>query len=197
MIYGYERLRRPRWTYYFIGICIIVFIVQQITEDWIYLAFFPAFALDAPWMFLTSIFLHADLSHLFFNMFALFIFGSSLERIIGSRYLFFLFLTSGIIGNIGYMVTAINPRVPALGASGAIYGVIGSLAVLAPFMMVFLYGMVPIPMILAAAVWGLIDFIGLSAPSGVASGAHLGGLFAGVAAGIYLRIQSRQQAFRY
>ena len=197
MIYGYERSRRPMWTYAFIGVCVAMFITQQITEDWVYLAFFPVLAADAPWTFLTSIFLHADISHLFFNMLALFFFGSSLERRIGGRALAVLFLASGIIGNIGYMITSVDPTIPVIGASGAIYGVMGALAVLAPLMMVFIYGMIPIPMILAAAVWGFLDFISLTSPSGIAYGAHLGGLFAGVLVGVYFRFLSRRYAVRY
>jgi len=197
LIYGYERPRRPIWTYAFIGVCVAMFIIQQITEDWVYLAFFPVLAADAPWMFLTSIFLHADISHLFFNMLALFFFGSALERRIGGRALAVLFLASGIIGNIGYMITSVDPTIPVIGASGAIYGVMGALAVLAPLMMVFIYGMIPIPMILAAAVWGFLDFISLTSPSGIAYGAHLGGLSAGVLVGVYFRFLSRRYAVRY
>ena len=88
-------------------------------------------------MFVTSIFLHANLSHLFFNMFALFFVGIYLERMVGRRTFFTIFLTSGIIGNLGYLVTASNPQVPAIGASGAVYGVMGALAVIAPFLLVY------------------------------------------------------------
>lgn len=130
-------------------------------------------------------------------MLALFFFGSALERRIGGRALAALFLASGIIGNIGYMITSADPTIPVIGASGAIYGVMGALAVLAPLMIVFIYGMIPIPMILAAAVWGFLDFISLTSPSGIAYGAHLGGLFAGVLVGLYFRFLSRRHAVRY
>jgi len=190
--------RQATWTYVFIAVSFLLFVFQQTTNLWIYLAFFPAYALRFPWMFITSVFLHADLSHLLFNLFALYFFGSSLERRIGGRLFVALFLLSGIFGNLGYLITASNPYVPGLGASGAIYGVMGALAILVPFMVVLVYGTVPLPMVVAALLWALMDFMGLFAPSGIAHGAHLGGMFAGAIFGLYLRQQMRRpEAARY
>ena len=176
------------WTWVFIALCVAGFVFQNITSLWIYLAFFPRVAFRAPWMFITSIFLHADLSHLFFNIVALFFFGTSLERLLGRRVFPILFLSSGVIGNIGYLITDPASRIPAIGASGAIYGVIGALATLEPFALVYIYGFFPLPLIVAAALWVLIDLVGLFAPSEVAHGAHLGGMVVGVIFGIYYRI---------
>lgn len=155
------------------------------------MAFFPAYALLEPWTFITSIFLHADFVHLFFNVFALFFFGIYLERVIGNRAFAALFFVSGAVGNLGYLVTSMNPYVPAIGASGAIYGVIGALAVISPSLLVYVYGFIPVPMALAAVMWALIDLAGLFVPSGVAHGAHLGGMVVGVLYGAYLRIRAR------
>lgn len=177
-----------KWTLTFLVASVVMFLVQSLTRIWIYLAFFPAFSLDAPWMFVTSIFLHADTSHLFFNMLALLFFGTSLERMIGGRTFALLFISSGVVGNIGYLLTAGDPYTPAIGASGAIYGLIGALATLRPFMIVYVYGMVPLPMVAAAALWALLDLAGLFAPSGVAHGAHLSGMLVGVAFGLYYRV---------
>ena len=186
-----EQLNRsPKWTFVFIALCIVAYVFQNISNSWIYLAFFPAFAFEAPWMFVTSIFLHADISHLFFNMLALFFFGTSLERMIGRQAFVIIFLLSGVVGNFGYMITASNPYIPSIGASGSIYGVLGALATLAPFMLVYIYGMVPVPMIVTAVIWGLLDFTGLFTPSGIAHGAHLGGMFIGVFFGLYHRFMS-------
>jgi membrane associated rhomboid family serine protease len=179
----------PRWTFIFIAVAVIGYILQQIISPdlWVYFAFFPAVSFEMPWMFVTSIFLHASLEHLLFNMIALFFIGVSLERMIGRKAFAMLFITSGVVGNIGYMLTASDPMTPAIGASGAIYGVIGTLATLAPFMLIFIYGVIPLPMVVAAALWGLLDYVGLFDASGIAHGAHLGGLFLGVAFGLYLR----------
>lgn len=179
--------RGPRWTFVLILVCILAFIVQQITPLWIYLAFFPALSLSMPWTFITSIFLHADISHLLLNMLALFFFGIVLEGIIGGRRFLLLFLTSGIIGNLGYALTAPNPMIPAVGASGAIYGIIGTVAVLMPFQIVYIYGILPVPLILAAALWAFIDLAGLFVPSGIAHGAHLAGMLVGIIYGLRIR----------
>ena len=178
---------QPKWTYVFIAVSIIVYLLQQGTRIWVYLAFTPALTTRYPWTLVTSIFLHLDFSHLLFNMFALFLFGSALERRISNRLFATLFIVSGIVGNVGYYLTAGSPLVPVLGASGAIYGVIGALAVLEPFRMVYFYGMVPLPMVAAAAVWALGDLTGLFIPSRVAHSVHLVGMLVGIVAGLYLR----------
>jgi len=142
-------------------------------------------------------FLHGDFAHLFFNMFALLMFGISLENRIGSDRFVAVFFLAGIVGSIGYLVTASNPNIPALGASGAIYGILGALAVLRPFMMVWMGG-IPMPMIVAAFFWVGIEFLGMFVPSGIAHSAHLGGIFAGILYGIYLRRSegNRRRSYR-
>ena len=176
---------------------ILLFFVYQLASDtWINLAFFPAFAFYEPWTFITSIFLHADFLHLFFNLFALFFFGIYLERVIGSGSFAALFILSGIVGNLGYLLTSSDPYIPAIGASGAIYGIIGTLAVIAPSLLVYIYGFIPVPMALAAAIWALIDIAGLSMPTGIAHGAHLGGMIVGLIYGAYLRVRVRRVKVR-
>lgn len=188
------RREGPYWTFVLIGICVVVFIVQQITPLWIYLAFFPALAPSMPWMFITSIFLHADIFHLMFNMLALFFFGITLEGIIGRRSFLALFLISGIVGNIGYMLTAVNPMIPAIGASGAVYGIIGTVTVLMPFRLVYIYGMLPMPMVVAAALWAFIDLTGLFMPTGIAHGAHLAGMAVGIVYGFHVRAHFKRES---
>ncbi|MCS7117078.1 MAG: rhomboid family intramembrane serine protease [Nitrososphaerota archaeon] len=179
----------PKLTFTLLGIIIVVFIIQNVTDLWVYFAFYPILALHMPWMFLTSIFLHAGFSHLIFNMFALLIFGSYLERMVSSRTFITIFLISGILGNVGYMITATDPRIPAVGASGAIYGIMGALAILAPYLIIFIYGIIPVPIIVAAFLWALLDFFGLFLPTDVAHGAHLMGLFIGIISGLLIRLR--------
>ena len=187
--YRQPRITQAKWTLRFIGISVIFFILQNILgpEIWQYFAFFPALAIKWPWTLITSVFLHADFNHLLFNMFALFFFGSYLERLLGSNRFLIIFISAGIVGNIGYLVTASNNMIPAIGASGAAYGLMGTLSVLAPFMSVYIWGLLPVPIIILTAVYAFIDVIGLSAPSGIAHGAHLAGLIVGIAFGLYLR----------
>lgn len=186
---------RLNWTVTLIIVCTGVFFLQILNLfDWSYFAFTPAYAFERPWTFITSMFLHADITHLFFNMFALFVFGLPLERIIGSQRFIVLYFLSGILGSIGYILTSSNPFIPAIGASGAIYGVMGTLAMLMPNAMVFIFGLVPMPMFMAVIFWTLSEFLGLFAPSNIANGAHLGGLFLGLVYGYYLRKQAEKNA---
>lgn len=183
-----------RWTFVLMGICLAVFLLQYTNLfDWELFAFTPSLALERPWTFITSIFLHGGVSHLFFNMFALFMFGLVLESRIGSRNFIILFLLAGIAGSLGYMATASDKTIPAIGASGSIYGVLGALAVIMPFMVVWVFGMAPMPMIAVAFVYALMEFFGLFAPGGIAHGAHLGGLFIGLIFGLYFRKQERKR----
>lgn len=177
-----------------IGICIVVFIIQQFVDITDSLSFTPAFALSRPWTFVTAIFLHADITHILFNMIALFFFGTFLERRISKKSYILVFFIAGIVGNIGYIFTAPGSTVPGLGASGAIYGIMGALTVLVPTAVVYVYG-IPMPMFVAAIFWLVIEFFGLFAPSDIAHGAHLGGLFIGILMGFYFRMQLRKNVF--
>ena len=182
-----------KWTFVLLITCTVIFLLQQIVDLSGYY-FTPSLVLQKPWIFITSMFLHADISHLFFNMFALFIFGLALENEIGSKHFLIIYFIAGIAGSVGYMITANNPTIPALGASGAIYGVMGSLSMLMPFMMVWAMGMVPLPMIVMAFVWTLMEFLGIFNPgSGIAHGAHLGGLFIGIVYGLILKILKKRR----
>ena len=183
-----------KWTFVFIIACIVVFFLQ-ITEifDWRYFAFTPDLAFDMPWTFITSIFLHADFGHLLFNMIVLFFLGMFLESRIGSKNFLIIFFLAGVGGSLGYMITASGSLTPAVGASGAIYGILGALAVIMPFAMVWLWGLVPMPMIAVAFLWGIMDFFGLFGGGSIAHGAHLGGLFVGLACGWYLKKTVRKR----
>jgi hypothetical protein len=177
------------WTIRFIVIAVVFFVLQYILGPgiWQYFAFFPALVIKWPWTLVTSIFLHADFNHLLFNMFALFFFGSYLERLLGSNRFLIIFIAAGIVGNLGYLVTASNSMIPAIGASGAAYGLMGTLVILAPFMRVYVYGLLPVPLVVLTAVFVFIDVAGLFSPSGIAHGAHLAGLIVGIVFGLYLR----------
>ena len=186
-----SRIPQTTWTIRFIVIAVVFFVLQNILgpEIWQYFAFFPALVIKWPWTLVTSIFLHADFNHLLFNMFALFFFGSYLERLLGSNRFLVIFIAAGIVGNLGYFVTAPNNMIPAIGVSGAAYGLMGTLAILAPFMSVYVWGLLPVPMVVLTAVYALLDVSGLfiSPGSNIAHGAHLAGLLVGLAFGLYLR----------
>ena len=115
-------------------------------------------------------------------MFALFLFGLLLEKFVGSKKFIAIYFVSGIIASLA--AAAFYPQ--SLGASGAIYGIIGALATLMPKTIVWTYG-VPMPMVAAAGFYLLLDLAGLFYPSSVANAAHVAGLITGVIIGYALR----------
>ncbi len=149
-------------------------------------ALYPPELLQRPWTLFTSMFLHSGLEHLIYNMFALGLFGIVLESLIGSKKFLSSYLVTGIAAGIATLV--IYPMDYSLGASGAIYGIIGLLTVLRPKMMI--YFAVPLPMLFYAAVYIFFDIVGLFTgvnPDNIAYAAHLAGFFAGVLIGLYYK----------
>lgn len=144
-----------------------------------------------PYRLVTSMFIHLDFIHLFFNMFALFIFGPDIERVLGKpRYLLLYFL-SGIMAGIihAYFILILYPirelfLIPAIGASGAIYGVMAAFAVLFPLrrLMVFIGFPIIAPAIVVIIILALLQTLyALLAPfSQVAYAAHVGGFITGL-----------------
>ena len=173
-------LKSALWISLFIA---IVFVMQKLIPG-----FTDFFILDTklaffrPWALLSAIFLHSSIPHLFYNLFALALFGSILEHIIGTKKFLILFFISGLAASIA----SIPFYTRVLGASGAIFSILGMLAILRPKMMVWVYS-VPMPMILALLVWAAGDVLGIFVPTNTANIAHLSGLFVGVAAGLYFR----------
>ncbi len=93
------------------------------------------------WTLLTSMFMHGSFFHIFANMFSLFFIGNLLERIIGKKRFFWIYFISGVIGGIFYVIACVvfgGLNTPAVGASGAIFGLLGVLAVLIPWSRVYL-----------------------------------------------------------
>lgn len=144
----------------------------------------PATVSAAPWTIITSMFLHADLEHLFNNMFGLVLFGLVLEKVVGSRKFLLLYFVSGIFASFAGIYFYPDSRI--LGASGAVMGIIGALAVLRPRLIVWI-GM-PLPMIALAFVWVVISSLGIIVPEGqIAHGSHLAGLIVGIILGLHWR----------
>jgi len=140
------------------------------------------------WTLVTSIFSHNMFFHLLLNMFVLYGFARILEEILGPKNFFIFYLISGLMGSIGHCLTSSfllnDPGLQALGASGAISGVLVVFSLMFPMQLVFLLGFLPLPAILATVlfigsdVWGLIaQSKGSRIPIGY--GAHLGGALSG------------------
>ncbi|MEM2070920.1 MAG: rhomboid family intramembrane serine protease, partial [Archaeoglobaceae archaeon] len=142
-----------------------------------------------PWQIFTSMFLHIEFWHFFVNMFVLLFFGSELERRLGSKRYVEIFIVSGLAGSLGYIIYAnlLNSYVPALGASAAIFGVFGCLAIIAPEVRIMIFP-IPIPIGIRTALFlfAAYDFWMMILSSAgvfitnVANVAHLAGLFVGL-----------------
>lgn len=115
-----------------------------------YLAINPSMILSGRglWTFISSMFVHGGFFHLFANMFSLFFMGNFLEKITGRKRLFWIYFISGIVGGAFYVsgawgfdflgITSGAVNIPAVGASGAVFGILGTLAVLVPFSRIYL-----------------------------------------------------------
>ena len=140
------------------------------------------------WRFITSIFLHGSLVHLMYNLFALLFFGVLLEKLIGSKRFLILFFTSGIVANL--ISVWFYPS--SLGASGAIYGILGALVVLRPMMMVWAFGLI-LPMFIAGILWIIGGLIGMFIPSNTGHIAHLSGIGVGILFGLVLFFRKKKK----
>jgi len=165
---------------------IIFFLVLISRGDLIYLlGFSPARFLQQPWAILTSIFVHASFTHLFVNMLTLFFFGVPLENMIGRRRFLILYFLSGIFGNLLYFLMYFGEDIVGVGASGAIFGVLGAFAILRPSDYVIIFPiLVPIPLSLAVFIWIGLNLFGMLFQIGnIGYAAHLGGLLVGISLG--------------
>ncbi|SRR5258708_37604907 len=138
---------------------------------------------------LTSMFLHAGWLHLLGNMLFLWIFGDNIEDFLGHfEYLLFYFVC-GIGAGLAHTVTNLHSTVPALGASGAISGVMGAYMVLYPrsrvLTLVFIF-VIQVPAVIILGWWfvlqllGGMESLGMRSSGGVAFWAHIGGFLIGM-----------------
>jgi membrane associated rhomboid family serine protease len=132
------------------------------------------------WTFVSYMFMHGGFSHILFNMFALFIFGSQVERYMGSReFVLFYFVTGILAGVFSFFVYVLTGAygVALMGASGAIFAVELAYAVLFPNAIIYLWGILPLRapvMVLGFTALELVlSVTGLQ--SGVAHFTHLAG----------------------
>lgn len=129
-----------------------------------------------------SIFSHAAFGHVFFNMFSLYIFGSLIARRVGFWKFFWLYIVSGIVGNLLFMALFRGQYI-LLGASGAVFGIMMTTAMLDPdrrFVLIFMpfYPIKTKTLIIAFTVIEILSQLGGDS-SGTAHLAHLGGFLGG------------------
>lgn len=137
-----------------------------------------------PWQLVTYSFLHGSFTHLFLNMFALWMFGSELERLFGRRrYLTYWFVAVLAAGLTQLVVSAsTGSYYPTVGASGGVFGLLLAFGMNFPRrMIVLLFPPIPMPAWLFVIVYAAIElYLGVTGTqAGVAHFAHLGGMLGG------------------
>jgi membrane associated rhomboid family serine protease len=138
---------------------------------------------------ITSMFLHSGFAHILGNMLFLWIFGDNVEDYFGHLGYFLFYFVCGISAGLFHIAFNLHSTVPALGASGAISGVMAAYALLYPrariLTLVFVF-LVPIPAIVILGYWFLLQFleglasVGIRTAGGVAWWAHIGGFLVGL-----------------
>lgn len=140
---------------------------------------------------LTSMFMHGSIMHILGNMWFLWIFGDNVENSLGHRRYIAFYLLAGLLASLAHVATNLTgpgARLPSLGASGAISGVMGAYVVLYPLrrVRVILFRIfTEVPAYVAVGIWFLFQLVsGLAVfggeQSGIAYAAHIGGFAAGV-----------------
>ena len=137
-----------------------------------------------PWQFLTTMFLHGGYFHLAINMFVLWMFGSQVENLWGSKRFLVFYILSGLGASLLHSLVTMSDavQVPAVGASGAIFGVMIAFGLLFPNQVILVGLFIPMRARTAVLVFIAIDlFAGIRDIPGdnIAHFAHLGGALTG------------------
>lgn len=138
------------------------------------------------WQPFTYLFLHGSLMHILFNLFALWMFGSDLERTWGTRQFLFYFFLCGVGAAIFDVLMQPSAQIPTIGNSGAVYGILVAFGLLFPNRPIFIWFVIPVKAKWFVLVMCVMEFLlSLGSPgSGISHIAHVGGILIGL---IYLR----------
>jgi len=198
---------KPIITWSLIAVNAMVFILQSLSEvgdQWALLyGEIPIFVLSGQRLYtlITSVFLHGGILHLLGNMLYLFIFGDNVEDRFGHLQYLFLYLFFGIIGGLTHSAIAMmygesEAIIPAIGASGAISGILGAYLIFFPNARIvsivflgFFIRLVRLPAIIFIGFWFILQFLYgvVGATTGVAYWAHIGGFLAGFLMAVIFR----------
>ncbi len=212
-----RRVTNPPASLVLLGITVVAWFLQQMNpiESMRLLALWPLATPEmirfsdvgvletgfGPWQLLTYGFLHGGLGHLFFNMFALYMFGLPIEQAWGTkRFVVFYLVCIVGAGLVQLLTAAVTGGIyPTIGASGGVFGVLLAFGMMYPNQRILLI----IPPIPIKAKWFVIGyglltlFFGVTGTmSGVAHFAHLGGMLFGLALILYWGRQDYRRRFR-
>jgi membrane associated rhomboid family serine protease len=185
----------PPATRAIIAVNVVAFLLQQYLGNAM-VALFALWPLGStlfePWQLITYAFLHGSLAHIFFNMFALFMFGRALEYFWGSRRFTVFYLACVIAAAATQLLTAsLSGSMEAtLGASGGVFGLLLAFAMYFPRQRItLLFPPIPMPAWLFVTLYGVLELVlGVTnTQAGVAHFAHLGGMLGGALVILYWR----------
>lgn len=164
-------------------------------------AYFNGLYIDNYWPFFTNMFLHGSWFHLISNIWTLFIFGDNVEDRLGHfKYLIF-YILSGLAASITHFIFNIDSTIPAIGASGAIAGVMGAYLIMFPYSRIvtlipifIIPFFIEIPAIIYLGIWfytqivsGTFSLMANQNAAGIAWWAHIGGFVFGMIAHIIFK----------
>ena len=195
--------RRPTVTYFIIGLCVLIFLVQLSSQSYktgqLFYSYglIPSvlmgnnqlpvdlFAIPSWLTIFTSMFMHGGFMHLAGNMLYMWIFADNIEDNLGPKKFLFFYILSGVAAGMTQVLMDTHSQVPMIGASGAIGGVLGAylinhpnakVLVLLPFGLFTQF--IKIRALYVLIFWFILQFI--SSGGGVAYAAHIGGFVSGV-----------------
>lgn len=146
------------------------------------------------WQLFTYMFLHGGFFHIFFNMFALWMFGGEIERAWGTKEFLKYYFVTGVGAGFFTFFLSFNSHVPTIGASGAIFGILVAFAMMFPDRPIYLYFLFPIKAKYLVIFFVVIEFLASfrHTSDGIGHFAHLGGIVIGY---IYIKSDWRISSF--
>ena len=184
----------PMVTYLIITLCVCLFLIPSLFGVYNYIinkfcVYGPYIKSGEYYRLLTGIFLHGGVFHLLFNCYALYVIGSQVENFYGKIKFLIIYLFSGICGSLFSMI--FNSNVASIGASGAIFGLMGALCYFGYHYRVY-FGNVVKSQLIPLIIFNLV--LGFSL-SGVDNFAHIGGLIGGVLISICVGLKDKSSNF--
>jgi membrane associated rhomboid family serine protease len=133
------------------------------------------------WQLFTYMFLHGGFFHVFFNMFALWMFGCEIERAWGTREFLRYYFITGVGAGFFTFFLSFNSHIPTIGASGAIFGILVAFALMFPDRPIYLYFLFPIKAKYLVIFFAVIELLASfrHTSDGIGHFAHLGGMIIG------------------
>jgi membrane associated rhomboid family serine protease len=134
------------------------------------------------WQFFTYMFAHGNISHIGFNMLALFLFGGVMERLLGWRKFLFLYIVAGFGSALLHIALTGVSTTPLLGASGAVFAILAAYAYKFPKNILWVFPGIPVPAAVLVAFFVIFEFTSglFGFQPGIANFGHLGGIIAGL-----------------